>query len=319
MIDYEYQMAISKTTDAGKTWTHKRLLGSPAPYGTASRDIALSSADPNVIYAAGWQGYFIKVFRSDDEADTFKDITGRLESLHADYDCAYALWVAPDDPNYVLVGSSRGIFYTTDYGQFWDSTSINFPVVDFGYHPAKDTLYAATQYNGVYFSTDRGLTWDPLNDGLEYEKMLRLAIDTANDILFAGTDGGGAWKLDLNPPAETLSPDVNNNGLVDLADLALIASRWSDHCFAPDWCQNCDLNTSGLVDTADLIILADSWLWCRADFNSDYSVDLDDFAVLAQYYLDSCQAPDWCQNADTDFTGSVDISDLNNFLEYWQR
>ena len=312
-------MALSKTTDSGKTWTHKRLLGSPAPYGTACRDIAVSSADPNILYVAGWEDYLIKVFRSADEADTFKDITGQLASLHGNYDCAYALWVAPDDPNSILVGSSRGIFSTTTYGQFWNSTSFTFSVLDFAYNSVEDILYAATEYDGVYFSTDRGLSWDPLNDGLDYKKMLRLALDTENNILFAGTDGGGAWKLDLNPPAETLSPDVNNNGVVDLADLTIVASRWSDYCSAPDWCQSCDLDTSGFVDSADLLILTNSWLWCRADLNSDYSVNLDDFAVLAQHYLDSCSAPDWCQNADTDFTGTVDITDLQNLIDHWQR
>jgi hypothetical protein len=212
-----------------------------------------------------------------------------------------------------------GIFSTTTGGNLWNSASFTLPVIDFAYHPLEDILYAATEYDGVYFSSDRGLTWNPLNDGLEFQKILRLALDTENNILFAGTDGGGAWKNKLDSQTEFLSPDVNNNGVVDLADLALIASQWSRNCSAPDWCQNCDLNTSGLINSSDLLIFSDSWLTCRADFNSDYSVDLKDFAILARYYLDSCIAPDWCQNADTDFSGSVDITDLKNLLQHWQR
>jgi hypothetical protein len=318
-ITYQYQAALSKTTDAGKTWPHKRLLGLPGEYGTACRDIGVSPSDPNFIYAVGQHSQTIKVYRSDNAADTFRDVTGNLSSYHFNYDAADVVWIAPEDPNYVLAGTTKGVFVTTTGGDTWSETTINFPVVDFTYHSGKGIIYAAATSNGVYFSDDRGLSWASLKDGLDYQKMLRLALDSENNILFAGTDGGGAYRLNLDDEDQNLSPDVNGDGIVNIIDFSLIASQFSNPCSPPLWCSQCDLDTSGLVDSGDLKILTDSWLWCRADLNSDFSVDLSDFAILAENYLDVCLPPDWCHSADINFTGTVDLSDLFDLLEYWLR
>lgn len=50
-----------------------------------------------------------------------------------------------------------------------------------------DALYLCTRSNGVYRSTDRGVTWDPLNTGLTEDGTIRFAIDASADVLYVAT------------------------------------------------------------------------------------------------------------------------------------
>ncbi|NUN09313.1 MAG: T9SS type A sorting domain-containing protein [Ignavibacteriaceae bacterium] len=54
-------------------------------------------------------------------------------------------------------------------------------------------IFAATNGNGVYLSTDNGDSWKQINDGLETGYTLSLAINSGGYI-FTGTKGGGVYK-----------------------------------------------------------------------------------------------------------------------------
>lgn len=55
-----------------------------------------------------------------------------------------------------------------------------------------------------------------------------------------------------------------------------------------------------------------------ADFDDDCDVDLDDFSVLASWWLRSgCGEPDWCGRTDLRKNGSVDPTDLEILTENW--
>jgi hypothetical protein len=54
------------------------------------------------------------------------------------------------------------------------------------------------------------------------------------------------------------------------------------------------------------------------DLNADLAVDFADFAVLApQWNVTDCDDHNWCDGADLDRDGSVDVNDLGLFLDYW--
>jgi hypothetical protein len=55
----------------------------------------------------------------------------------------------------------------------------------------------------------------------------------------------------------------------------------------------------------------------KPDFNQDNFVDFLDFAILANYWLDTCSGPDWCGSSDLDQNGVVNFNDLRIFVEYW--
>jgi len=56
-----------------------------------------------------------------------------------------------------------------------------------------------------------------------------------------------------------------------------------------------------------------------ADLNNDGEVNLEDFAVLASYWMneDVCSPPDWCGGVDFDMSGTIDLLDLATFVESW--
>ena len=48
--------------------------------------------------------------------------------------------------------------------------------------------------------------------------------------------------------------------LVNIYDLAALASHWLDACTQPSWCGNVDFDRNGSIDFADFAKLADEWL-----------------------------------------------------------
>lgn len=207
-------MSVCKTTNGGRTWGTRINLGNEGDYWTSCRDIAVAPSNPSVVYAGGQVDDYVKIWRSDDAGISWVDITGNLDSFHSRYDLVYAIWVAPDDPYALVVGTSKGVYKTTPPAgrdtttRDWSLTPLTHSTRAFAYDQAKGILYAATESQGVYYSNDRGTSWLELNDGLDYLKTLCIGLDSENDILFIGTDGGSVWRLDLG---ETSLSDVHLN------------------------------------------------------------------------------------------------------------
>jgi hypothetical protein len=55
----------------------------------------------------------------------------------------------------------------------------------------------------------------------------------------------------------------------------------------------------------------------KPDFNQDNFVDVTDFAILTNYWLDACSAPGWCEGSDLDRDGIVNFNDFRIFARYW--
>jgi len=76
-------------------------------------------------------------------------------------------------------------------------------------------VYAATDGNGVWKTTDNGLTWTEFNTGLTSPMVKTLRIDSANNI-FAGTVGGGVFMY----PSSGASWTQRVNGLPVFSGIA---------------------------------------------------------------------------------------------------
>jgi dienelactone hydrolase len=75
----------------------------------------------------------------------------------------------------------------------------------------------------------------------------------------AEVDGGTRnWTILTATAVDGAAPaDLNNDGVVDGADLLILLSAWGD-CANPDDCP-ADLDGNGIVDGADLLILLSNW------------------------------------------------------------
>jgi hypothetical protein len=85
----------------------------------------------------------------------------------------------------------------------WEDRSGNLPsepvntvAVDSRTNPS--TLYAGTRV-GVFVSRDEGLRWELYGQGLPRARVTKLILRTDWNLLFAGTDGRGAWRICVQP------------------------------------------------------------------------------------------------------------------------
>ncbi len=156
---------VYKSTDAGETWTHMGLAGTH----TIPR-IVIHPTNPDIVYVAA--------------------------SGHE--------WTYDEN---------RGVYKSTDGGKTWDKVlyvNDQTGAIDLVMDPsAPDTLYAATwqrirkRWNdprnepdysgsGIYKSTDAGVTWTPINEGLPPAKFRgRIGIDLCRakpDVVYAFID-----------------------------------------------------------------------------------------------------------------------------------
>ena len=84
-----------------------------------------------------------------------------------------------------------------------------------------DVLYAGTITDGVYYTEDRGDTWQPMHEGIHHELTIALAIDPAdNRRIYAGFEGGGVYRIQKG--SKFLRPDSDH-------DLDQIPSIWEQY------------------------------------------------------------------------------------------
>jgi photosystem II stability/assembly factor-like uncharacterized protein len=115
-----------------------------------------------------------------------------------------AVAVDPHDPARLYLGGADGLFYSDDAGRNWSllSQELGYPhllLVD-PYDPTR--LYAARRdlntflpIPGVYRSTDAGVSWQCLAEGLDETPIFSLVTDPMNrGILYAGSWAGRVYK-----------------------------------------------------------------------------------------------------------------------------
>jgi photosystem II stability/assembly factor-like uncharacterized protein len=119
------------------------------------------------------------------------------------------LAIDPSDPKtiYASIGDSSkrtlpsDLAKSVDGGKHWRFLESGAHLIDATAvaidprHP--NTMYAATRFQGVERTTDRGATWRPFNTGLLARAINTLALDQSGKWLYAGTDGAGVVRVRL--------------------------------------------------------------------------------------------------------------------------
>jgi photosystem II stability/assembly factor-like uncharacterized protein len=110
------------------------------------------------------------------------------------------------------------VFKTTDYGRSWKSVSGDIPKSVHSYaHCVREDpvrqglLYLGTE-NALYFSTDDGSHWLPLQSGLPHAPVHWLTIQEHFSDLVVATYGRGFWILDDITPLRALTSQALNEG-----------------------------------------------------------------------------------------------------------
>jgi photosystem II stability/assembly factor-like uncharacterized protein len=229
-----------------------RLVGEPIGPGGGGRmsRVLFSQHAPGVMYAANDMG---GVFRSADGGQNWQYLSRRLHGRGV-----IDLAEHPTDPDILYVQSTNGVERSADGGHSWqmltafqqadsspsrlfianpvvlteEARRLNVLAIDpnqpdtlyaAGFHGADETAQIDHRQTYLYRSRDRGMTWEVLPGGSEYQPPLRsffkgiirsVIIDPSDsdvlyvagyDGVFRSTDGGQSWEtLNKGLPVEPL-------------------------------------------------------------------------------------------------------------------
>ncbi|MDA8730842.1 glycosyl hydrolase [Flavobacteriaceae bacterium] len=226
-----------KTEDGGQLW--KNI--SDGYFKTSSIGaVAVSESDPNIIYVgmgehaprAVMTSYGDGVYKSTDAGKTWKNI-GLKNTQHIS-----RVVIHPKNPNIIFVAAQgalygpnkeRGIFKSVDGGVTWNkilyvnnltgcselSMDYNNPLVMYAamweHQRLPWKVISGGPGSGLYKTTDGGITWNQIHNGLPKEKgKMAIAVSRSNSEkvyalvesdsnkelggLFASTNGGGNWS-----------------------------------------------------------------------------------------------------------------------------
>ncbi len=193
-------MAVFKNTEKALVWNRTAL-------STLAGEVlclAMHPRDENTLFAGGWvasnPGRYARMmafFKSTDAGSTWTDI-----SPASSYGLVQAVWIDPDSPGHILLGSHTGVWSSTDGGMSWASPSAGFSVLELADdRRASGRVFAGTEA-GVYFTSDGGKHWTALDSGFPEAIMQCMDMDTVNRVLYAGTYNCGIVRLVLETRVE---------------------------------------------------------------------------------------------------------------------
>jgi hypothetical protein len=235
-IDMKPSLGVFKSIDGGEYWA-------PANVGLEKTTknipcIAVHPRDPNTVYiGTAHDG----VYKSIDGGQSWIPKSNGLVSAEVRSICINP---QNPDVLYVGLGSGVGICKSTNAGELWGPINEGLELVcppylssigkvQIGIHLEKPpTFFPRTEYttatwtsiralamdpadpetlfcgdinSGVYVSYDGGGHWNVFNVGLANRQINALAFSPDGTILYAGTQGEGVYRLDIQQPFVSLT------------------------------------------------------------------------------------------------------------------
>ena len=153
---------IYKSENGGLNW--KKLKNGLPKEAKRTRTLHLDPSNPNTIYAGTTVGLFVSHNAGSSWKKVLSDVV--INTVATD----------PEDDQVILVGADdAGVLKSSDGGVTFHPANDGFvhrqviAVTSDPHH--KDYYYASVSsdgpYGGFFFSHDRGITWEPYNEGLE--------------------------------------------------------------------------------------------------------------------------------------------------------
>ncbi|MEZ4650485.1 MAG: T9SS type A sorting domain-containing protein [Candidatus Eisenbacteria bacterium] len=182
---------VYRSTDDGVTWT--KLGGGLPVDGIANCRLAVTKADPEVIYWSVIRGSNKEIHRSTDGGDTWT-LRSTQDATQGWYNLG--LVVSPTDPDYVFSNGVR-CYRSLDGGTSWTQWAGN---VHVDHHataidPSDDNAIWLGSDGGCFLSTNGGTSFFSRNAGLVTLQLY--AINHGySDLNFAagGTQDNGTWR-----------------------------------------------------------------------------------------------------------------------------
>ncbi len=150
--------------------------------------------------------------------------------------------------NNTFVGTKGGVFLTTDYGKSWRGCGL----IDKNIYSIvvkNNKVYAGTDADGIFVTSDLGEHWEPLNSGLDNLTINSLCIHNNNLIagtgagVYISTDNGDNWSEKNN----TLS-NVNIMTVACIGDSIIAGTYGSGVNVSTDFGESWTERSNGITD-----------------------------------------------------------------------
>lgn len=171
LFTVDYLTGIYKSTNGGQSWDFVQ--------NSYSIQIAYDFLTPTKLYSIGCH----YAYKSNDGGNTWDQVYTLGDSLYF-----YGNLIIDYHNLYCLIGScgiENMIGISTDEGNSWTLINIDPTIEILNFTIENGTIYAATN-NGLYSTTDSGLTWDRISADYDY----LLNVDVYNKILVGSNKSG---------------------------------------------------------------------------------------------------------------------------------
>jgi hypothetical protein len=153
--------------------------------------VAVASRDKSIIYVGGSRDNAGALYKSSDSGQSWTELGKNF--FNTRYNQINDIAIDPGVNSRVYVGCDSGLYLSIDAGMTWKRIHPN-SVKTILIHPYATNKIYAGGYSGVIFSSDRGNNWSDISTDLEVRDTLCLDMNPANDILYAGTNGGSVFQ-----------------------------------------------------------------------------------------------------------------------------
>lgn len=187
-----YGSGIFRSMDDGMTW---RAVNSGL---TSSASLFVQAFAFNGPYA--FAGTKDVIFRSTDYGNTWQGLNGGFGNVLSLTISGSTLCAGPN---------GEGVYRSTDNGSNWQKIDINSNgsyIYVLGFYRYNSNIFAGT-LGDILRSTDGGLSWNEMNNGMECSSVNTLEINGAKIFagtsfqgIFSTTDGGASWVNTATQP-----------------------------------------------------------------------------------------------------------------------
>jgi hypothetical protein len=190
------KLAVFRTTNDGVAWQRRALL----PEQGVIKTLAVAPTSQSTVYAGGYSydvssALHARVFKTTDAGQNWVKIgSATFDAVSQNIE---AVVVDPFNASRVLAGTAGGVYVSTDAGVSWAKQAQTLYVRALVAHTVASGKFYAGTSSGVWESSNGGQTWTQINNGLTTLTVQALAFDGNSKKLFAGTDGGGVFRLDV--------------------------------------------------------------------------------------------------------------------------
>ncbi len=165
-ITDEHEGVILKSTTGGTNWVTKyNYPNANSADRHGAKEIVVSKSNPNTIYVGfAYQGFY-------------------------------------GDPYNTTFLKSSGVYKSTDAGETWAqsgttgivATNLNITALAVN-TTDENSVYIGLRGDGLFHSTDGGVNWTNIGQGIPDQTILAIALADNNSIIYAGTKSKGVYK-----------------------------------------------------------------------------------------------------------------------------